>query len=246
MSNTFLESPARTGRRKLAIALAAAVLVVAGALLATIAGRTTATAAVPVTSQPIAASASAAPMATASSSETPVLELVRGRTHITGVSVGYPHTQAGAVSAGIEYITNLASLDPDREAAVGRLVADSSWALAGQQFAAGAIGSRRAMGLSGTADVPAGASIEVTPVSYQLRDVSADRVNVLLLSYFVTTTAQAGTISRTILENLPMHWDGLDWKLLKSTDAADTQYRSLLAGPGTAKAAGLGWRWITR
>jgi hypothetical protein len=171
---------------------------------------------------------------------------VRGRTEILGVSVGYPHTSAGAVSAAIEYATAVVSLDPDRQAAVGRLVADSSWALAGQQFATGAIATRRSIGLSGTGDAPAGASIEVTPVSYQLRDVSADRVNVLLLSYWVTTTPQAGTLSRTILENLPMRWDGLDWKVLKSTAAADTQYRSLLAGPGTAKAAGLGWQWITR
>ena len=249
MSNTFLETPARTGRRKAVIALAAALLVVAGVLLATLSGHTTATAAVPGTLTPMplgAASASVVPVAPDLSAETPVLELVRGRTQITGVSVGYPHTQAGAVSAGIEYITTLATLDPDREAAVGRLVADSSWALAGQQFAAGAIAARRGIGLSGTGDVPEGASIEVTPVSYQLRDVSADRVNVLLLSYLVTTTPHAGTLSRTILENLPMHWDGLDWKLLKSTDAADTQYRSLLAGPGTAKATGLGWQWISR
>jgi hypothetical protein len=249
MSNTFLESPARTGPRRLVIAFAAALLVVAGVLLATLAGRSTATAAVPVASQPappVTASASAVPAAVGSSPVTPALELVRGRTQITGVSVGYLHTPAGAVSAGIEYITNLASLDPDREAAVGRLVADSSWALAGQQFAAGAIATRRGIGLSGTGDVPAGASIEVTPVSYQLRDVSADRVNVLLLSYLVTTTPQAGSISRTILENLPMHWDGLDWKLLKSTDAADTQYRDLVTSPGTAKALSLGWQWITR
>jgi hypothetical protein len=249
MSNAFLH-PRRHRRTVLVLATAIAVLLAsAAALISTLGGHTRTSAAAPVpapmTSAPAASAAPAQP-ASDSSPQTPVLELVRGRTRISAVSVGYPHTQAGAVSAGIEYITNLASLDPDREAAVGRLVADSSWALAGQQFAAGAITSRRAIGLSGTGEVPDGASIEVTPVSYQLRDVSADRVNVLLLSYFVTSTAQAGTVSRTILQNLPMHWDGLDWKLLKSTDAADTQYRSLLAGPGTAKAAGLGWRWITR
>jgi hypothetical protein len=250
MSNTFLH-PRRHTRTILILAVAVTVLLVSATALVSTLGAHTRASAAPLLSLPapaptVTATGSAAPLATDPGPQTPVLELVRGRTQITGVYVGYPHTQAGAVSAGIEYITNLASLDPDREAAVGRLVADSTWALAGQQFAAGAIKTRRGIGLSGTADVPAGASIEVTPVSYQLRDVSADRVNVLLLSYLVTTTPQAGTLSRTILENLPMHWDGLDWKLLKSTDAADTQYRALLATPGTAKAVGLGWVWITR
>lgn len=240
MPNAFLQTRRHTGR----IVMTAVVLTVL--LMGVIAVVTVLTHTRPAAAVTAISRSNPAPSSTSTASEPAAapmgvkLRLVRGRSVINGLSVQYPHTRVGAVSAAVEYVTAMATLDPDREAAVGRLIADDSWALAPQEFAASAIGSRRAAGLSGTEAVPPGASIQVTPIQYQVRNATPDNVTVLLLGYFVTTTPQAGTVSRTILMPVRMHWNGLDWKMLRPGDR-DPQYGELMVSLGTAKAATLGW-----
>lgn len=168
------------------------------------------------------------------------LRLVRGRHTANGVQVGYPHSRQGAVSAAVEYWTQLATLDPDRKAAIGREIADANWAGAADFFANGALKTRRSLGLSATEDVPPGASIQVTPMNYQLRHESRDSVTVLLLSYLVTTTPQAGTVSRSMVAPLGMRWDGLDWKVVQPQES-DPDYAETIAKIGTPRVQELGW-----
>ena len=93
---------------------------------------------------------------------------------VNGIYTRYPRTEAGAVSAAVEFITELGStLDPDRAATVARLTADSSYRAAAQDAAASAIAARHALGLPPSGPLPPGTGAFLVPVMYQLHAGSA-------------------------------------------------------------------------
>jgi hypothetical protein len=172
------------------------------------------------------------------------LKLVPGGQRISGVQVGFPHTRAGAVSAAVEYWSQVAStLDPDRAATLGRLITDDSWTAAAAVFASGATDARRALSLPTTGDTVEGASITVESEAYQLRDVSADRITVLLLGYVTTVSPSEGDRTQIEVHSADMHWSGQDWKIER---APDTDYSELTEQPGTAAAVAAGWLGFER
>ena len=171
----------------------------------------------------------------------PPLRLVRGSRVVNDVPLGYPRSTIGAVSAAAAYMTQIAStLDPDRAAAVFRLTADPSYPSAPQQGAQGVISEREQLGLPASGPVPAGTSLVFDPAEYQVRDISADRVTVLLLADYVITLPAQGTQTRVGVYPLVMHWAGGDWKIL--APQAGTDYSGLSAPPGSAQAASAGWQ----
>lgn len=170
------------------------------------------------------------------------VQVIQGRQLINGVYLGYPHSTVGAVSAADEFLSAIDStLDPDRAAAVMRLAADPSYANGPQQAAAGALSDRKNLGLPASGPVPQGASVETEPVEYQVRDVTPDRVTVLLLCDFVTTLPDQGTQTKVGVFPVSLHWAENDWKVLPQPAA---NYENLTADPGSPDAAGLGWQQL--
>jgi hypothetical protein len=168
------------------------------------------------------------------------LRLVAGAKAVDGVRVGYPRSPVGAVSAAIEYWVQLGStLDSDRARRIGARVAARSWKNAAADLAQGPVNSRRQLGLPPNGPVPPGASINLGPVAYQVRDVKADSMTVLVLAYMVTTTPTTGTVSRLGVFPAPMRWDDGDWRI--AVDERRTDYSSLQATPGTTQATAAGW-----
>jgi hypothetical protein len=168
------------------------------------------------------------------------LQVVQGRQFINGVYLGFPHSTVGAVSAADEFLTLIAStLDPDRAAAVMRMVADPGYVSGPQQAAEGAANDRRDLGFPASGPLPENLSLQTEPVEYQVRDVTADRVTVLLLCDFIATVPGQGTQTRIGVFPLPMHWTSGDWKILPPVT---TDYSSLSAEPDSPQAAASGWK----
>jgi hypothetical protein len=183
--------------------------------------------------------ASSSPTATEPPLTGPV-QVVQGSQLINGVYLGYPHSTQGAVSAADEYLTELGStLDPDRAAAIMRLIADPSYTDGPQQAAKGAVSDRQDLSLPTSGAIPDGASLVVDPVEYQVRGVTPDQVTILLLCDFISTLPSQGTQTRIGVFPMRMHWAEADWKVLASDNSS---YTSLSAEPGSPQAAENGWQ----
>lgn len=179
------------------------------------------------------------------------LQLVTGSHLVNGIDTGYPHSLAGAVSAAVEFITELGStLDPDRAATVARLIASPSYTAAPQDAAAQAIAARRKLGLPASGPVPPGQDALLVPVMYQLHDISPDQLSVLLLFDYTQATA-TDVFSRVGVTEVRLGWTPASWRLLSppvpasSGTAAGPDLSALIAAPGTARAAARGWKAMT-
>jgi hypothetical protein len=67
---------------------------------------------------------------------------------------------------------------------------------------------------------------------------SSPRVRVLLLTYLSLAGPATTPVTRVFAYPRTLHWTGQDWKLVGGNRA----YPELVAQPGTAQAAALGWR----
>lgn len=195
---------------------------------------------IPVPPWAATATPSPSPVNSSQAALTGPLQVLQGKQFINGVYLGFPHSTIGAVSAADEFLTLIAStLDPDRAAAVMRMVADPAYPNGPRQAAEGATNDRRELGFPAKGPLPQDLSLQTEPVEYQVRDVTADRVMVLLLCDFVVTVPGQGTQTRIGVFPLPMHWASGDWKILPP---ATTDYSSLSAQPGSPQAAASGWQ----
>lgn len=169
------------------------------------------------------------------------VQVVQGKQQVNGVELGFPHSTTGAVSAASADATEaLSTLDPDRAAAVMRLIADPSWSNAPQQAAAGAAGDRKQLGLPASGSVPDGASLQTVPVEYQVRAVTPDRVLVLLLCDGSVTTPGNGTQTKIGVLPFQMRWDAGDWKVQSVT--ATQADLNLAVEPDSPQAQADGWQ----
>ncbi|WP_306215408.1 hypothetical protein [Actinoplanes sp. RD1] len=244
MSNSFLNAP-RRGRR-LAVTAAGAALVAGVAVATVVAGQHDDAPAPAAPGEPaISAQAPLAvapvPVASASSPATVPVTLVAGARRVNDVEVGFPHNAAGAVSAAVEYATQLGStLDPQRASDIGEAIGDRNSGMLPAVFAQGPLNSRHKLGLPETGLLPTGASMTLGPVSYQLRDQGKDRVTVLLLGYITTITPAQGLKNAVGVFPAPLVWSDGDWKLVRrAPDAPD--YAELRFAPGSTEAVAAGW-----
>jgi hypothetical protein len=165
--------------------------------------------------------------------------LIPGARVSDGVQLGFPHTTVGAISAAAYLVYETFGLDPSHAEAAMQLLADSSYPTAPYDSALGAESLRQSLGLAATGPVPAGYRVTFTPVEYQVRDVTADKVMVVLLvDSFYSEPGRKDYLRIGVLPFL-MHWEHGDWK-----DAGDTttQYMSLYANPDSSRADELGWK----
>ena len=169
------------------------------------------------------------------------MQLLQGQDLINGVYAGYPHSTQGAVSAAAEYLTQIGStLDPDRSAAVARLAAAPSYTSAPELVAQGTMAARRRIGLPATGAVPAGVSVELAPVQYQLLSATPNQVTVLFLGDYSQTAANGTSQVSLGVWPVRMAWVDGDWKLLP--DRPGASYTSLQAEPGSPAATAKGWQ----
>lgn len=173
------------------------------------------------------------------------LTVTPGSGLVEGISVGYPHTLPGAVSAAVEYWAQHGSnLDPERARTIAQVIADPAWQGASETFANGAVNLQKGLGLQGEGDVPAGYSVALAPAGYQLREPANDQVLVLLLSYLTTQTPTTGTKSAVGVFPALMRWVDGDWKMAEFHDG--DQYVPLARTPNTQEAAAAGWKGLMR
>lgn len=165
--------------------------------------------------------------------------LIPGTRVINGVQLGFPHTTVGAISAAADLVSEVYTLDPSHASAVARLMADSSVPELIHDAALGAGSLRKEVGISPTGPVPAGYSAHIVAVEYQVRNVTANKVMVILLCDFAYTKPGGKVYSTIGVLPFLMHWERGDWKDAGYTDPA---YMSLIAQPDSAKAASLGWK----
>jgi hypothetical protein len=167
------------------------------------------------------------------------LQLVAGTDLVNGIYTRYPHSTAGAVSAATEFLTELGStLEPDRAATIARLTADPSYLQAGTDAARGTISTRRQLGLPASGSLSPGTAVLLVPVMYQLRDVAADRLTVLLL-FDYTESVPAAISEHLGVTAARVNWTADGWRLLPPAAA---NLSALLATPGTPGAARKGWK----
>lgn len=244
--NSFLDRPRRSRARLAAYGLIAALTIgVIGYALSSGGGHGSKPSA---TSHPSAGATAAHAGGAPSRASVPtegatglgVIHLVQGSTLINGMYLGFPHTTIGAISAAVEYMTQLGTLEPDRAAAVARLAADTTYTTAQNDAATGAINDRRALGLADTGALPPGASLQIEPVEYQLRDVAPDHALVLLLSDLSTSTPTGGAKTQLAVFPMSMRWNAGDWKFGPLDASAD--WTALSATPGSAAAQAHGWQ----
>jgi hypothetical protein len=170
------------------------------------------------------------------------VRLVAGAGLVNGIYTRYPHSTAGAVSAAAEFVTELGStLEPDRAATIARLTADPSYTQAGPDAASGTVSTRRQLGLPATGSLPPATAVLLVPVMCQLRDVTADRLTVLLL-FDYTETAPAAISEHLGVTAARMNWTADGWRMLQPA-AGDLS--ALLATPGTPAAARKGWKALS-
>jgi len=170
------------------------------------------------------------------------LQLVTGSRLVNGVYTDYPQSRAGAVSAAAEFITELGStLNPDRAATVARLAAGPAYPDAPQQAAQGTISIRRRLGLPAAGALPPGTAVFLVPVMFQLREVAARALTVLLL-FDYTETVPSGIREHLGVTAARLSWTPAGWRLLQPAGPAPA---GLIATPGTAAAAAKGWEAMT-
>jgi hypothetical protein len=182
------------------------------------------------------------PAATPASHGSAPLRLVAGTRPVNGLYLGYPHSLTGAVSAAVEFVTELGStLDPDRAATIARLAADPSYGSAPLAAAQGVVSTRHQLGLPAAGPLPPGTAVSLVPTMFQLRDVTSSQVTVLLLFNY-TEMVRHGISGHLGAMSAAVHWTTASWRLLEpgGPDAS-----GLIATPGTAAAAAKGWKAMT-
>lgn len=189
--------------------------------------------------------AAASPSPTPSTSPVPVptgaVSLVQGARLADGIEVGYPHTIVGAVSAAAQYLDAVAStLDPDYAASLMRTAGDPANSALPSDLATSTVKLRADLQLPTSGPLNPPTAFQTTVQMYQVRDASANKVLVLLLTLSTFINARGGTAQTTGVFPVLMHWCGADWKLADIGGGQD--YSTLTATPGTQSATDRGWQ----
>ncbi|MEZ0109302.1 hypothetical protein ABH920_003312 [Catenulispora sp. EB89] len=169
------------------------------------------------------------------------ISLVHGARVADGIEVGFPHTPIGAVSAASEYVDAAAStLDPDYAASVMRVAGDPGNTALPSSLATSILKLRSELQLRSDGPLDRPVTFQTTAQMYQLRNVAADDVLVLLLTDSTFVNAQGGTAQTTGVFPVQMRWIAGDWKI-GAIGRTGQDYSSLAATPDTQDAVKRGW-----
>jgi hypothetical protein len=251
VSLDFQQAAARRMRR-LIIALAGLVVVLAGTVLVLAlrsGGATPVTTSSPATTtaaQPTSSAQAVTPAITPGAGfVAPVrwVRLPRPAGTRLGLPTGFEHTPQGAVAAAVAIAQcDTWDLDlADRAAQAYSLPGDQDKVRASSRQSVTA--SRQENGLPGTGPLPAGASLSSAPIGVAWTAVSADRVEVSMLSRTTYTTPAAGQKTMLFSSHERMVWSNGDWYGVPY--APDTTTKLLpVADLGSAAFNDAGWTAI--
>ncbi|MFJ7911363.1 hypothetical protein [Kitasatospora sp. NPDC096204] len=190
---------------------------------------------------PATASAAAVPPSASPSTVVQAVPLPAPARVEQGIPVGYPHTLAGAVSAAAHYTEARDLLSPD--AVPGQMMVmarqnDEEFFKLTSLAIADARDWRRLLGLPEAGGSTGSDFIAFQVRAYQTESVSADAVDVWLLT---TQTPTVGGIQHgtgVFAVAAPVVWDGDDWRLTSKK----MRQTPRVAQPGTTQADAAGWR----
>ncbi|WP_194909739.1 hypothetical protein [Catenulispora rubra] len=169
------------------------------------------------------------------------VSVVHGARVVDGVEVGFPHTVVGAVSAASEYVDSAAStLDPDYAAAVMRAAGDPANTDLPRNLASSITKLRSDLQLPSAGPLVPPVTFQTTAQMYQLRNVAADNVLVLLLTDSTFVNQRGGTGQTTGVFPVQMRWIAGDWKI-GTIGRTGQDYSALAAAPDTQAAVSHGW-----
>lgn len=169
------------------------------------------------------------------------VSLIQGARLAGGIEVGYPHSIVGAISAAAEDLDAVAStLDPDYAASVMRVAGDPANPTLPADLASSTVKLRADLQLPASGPLDPPVAFQTTAQMYQLRDVTADNVLVLLLTDSTFINAHDGIAQTTGVFPVRMHWSNGDWKLASIGGTAQ-DYSGLAATPDTQTAIDHGW-----
>ncbi len=200
------------------------------------AARQHAAAPVPVASSPASAQSSSPP---AGAAGIPAV-LPAPQRVVQGVPVGYPHTAAGAISAGAHYMESVDVLSPDTLVSQLKVMAASqgdlgtlagTWGVELQE-------RRQSLGLPPTGTSDGSDFVSVQAGGYQIVSLTADRVQMWLLASETTTLAGVQHAPQIYTLPVAVQWADGDWKLAAVADAGPAPAS---ATPDTQQAQDLGW-----
>ncbi|NLT56451.1 MAG: hypothetical protein GXX79_18200 [Actinomycetales bacterium] len=178
--------------------------------------------------------------------------LPRGRTQVGAIRTGYPRTTRGAVAAAIEYARFLGPLDEASAAAFTRAAVDPNWSQGAETIRLGVRNSRAWLGASADGDLPAGVSLTVAPMAFQLAPDTplaspgrssnrhVTQVRVLILAFMTGTGPAVDSVTQVAVLPIDLCWSHGDWKIAAATST--DSYARLAARPGTPEAVNQGWR----
>lgn len=175
-----------------------------------------------------------------------VLTLPQPTGHEGDVPLGYPRSVAGAVAAAYGYSRLATGLDVDRTLRAVEALADpaAGWFPAERdRLADGLVAQRAGLGLAAVGPA-GGASVTVTPSSYQVRDragpaLAGDSLTVLTLNVVSAVAADATRTTGTVVLRWALRWDGDRW--LATELYSDDRHDDLALTPLTSAARSAGW-----
>ncbi|MGW7446945.1 hypothetical protein [Kitasatospora sp. NPDC054795] len=193
------------------------------------------------TAAPASASAAAAPPSASPSTVVQAVPLPAPARVEKGIPIGYPHTMAGAVSAAAHYTEARDLLSPDAVPGQMRVMAgqdDENFFKLTSLAIADARDWRRLLGLPAAGGSTGSDFIALQVRAYQATAVSADAVDVWLLTTQTPTVGGVQHGTGVFAIAAPVVWDEGDWHL---TEKKITQ-SPVVEDPGTAQADAAGWR----
>jgi hypothetical protein len=170
------------------------------------------------------------------------VELPQPTTYVNGVPVGYPRSSVGAIAAAYGYSRIASGLDVEATLRAIEFMADPSGAWFPRQrdeLGDGLVAQRTALGLSAVGPT-AGASLTITPASYQLLSNGAGQAHVLTLNIVSGIAVDGARTSGTVVLDWALRWIGDRWRVVAPYDGGD--HDTLAVAPMTSAARALGWQ----
>ncbi|WP_199034687.1 hypothetical protein [Glycomyces salinus] len=160
---------------------------------------------------------------------------------------GYERTYVGAVSAATNWLTAYgSSLDPAYSEQLGAELLVDDGKQTPEDWRDYPLNRREEIGLTATEAVPDGWALSASPVAYQTRNASADRIEVILLTRLVAATPYGSESVNTLL-TMDLVWTGTDWADSGNDMGADyTTLKVEVGEEASSEAKELGWKLLTR
>lgn len=155
---------------------------------------------------------------------------------------GYERSYVGAVSAAADWLSaGGSSLDPDYHERLGGELLVENDNQSPEDWRDWPMDRREDLGIARNGEVPDGYGMSATPMAYQTRHASADRIEVMLLIRLTGSSPYGSTTANTVL-GMELVWTGEDWADSGDDLGLDLSTLKVDVGEETGdEAKNLGW-----